>query len=62
VVERCGNLDPTPGEAAVNARSPSSFIPGYAQNFWIGALEEELTPQTMPARAGHWARRFVMGI
>ncbi len=25
-------------------------------------LDEELTPQTMPARVGHWARRFVMGI
>ena len=25
-------------------------------------LEEELTPQTMPARAGHWVRRFVTGI
>jgi hypothetical protein len=24
--------------------------------------DEELTPQTMPARAGHWVRRFVMGI
>jgi len=25
-------------------------------------LDEELTPQTMPARVGHWVRRFVMGI
>ena len=25
-------------------------------------LEEELTPQTMPARAGRWVRRFVTGI
>jgi hypothetical protein len=25
-------------------------------------LEEELTPQTMPARAGHWVRRFVTGV
>jgi hypothetical protein len=25
-------------------------------------LEEELTPQTTPARAGHWVRRFVTGI
>jgi hypothetical protein len=32
-----GNLDPTSGEADVNAPSPGSLIPGYAQNFWIGA-------------------------
>jgi hypothetical protein len=32
-----GNLDPTPGEAEVNAPSPASLIPGYAQNSWIGA-------------------------
>jgi hypothetical protein len=25
-------------------------------------LDEELTPQTMPARVGHWVRRFVMGV
>jgi hypothetical protein len=25
-------------------------------------LEEELTPQTTPARAGRWVRRFVTGI
>ena len=25
-------------------------------------LEEELTPQTMPARAGRWVRRFVTGV
>jgi hypothetical protein len=25
-------------------------------------LDVELTPQTMPARAGHWVGRFVMGI
>jgi hypothetical protein len=25
-------------------------------------LEEELTPQMTPARAGHWVRRFVTGI
>ena len=33
-----GNLDPTSGAADVNAPSPSSLIPGYAQNSWIGAL------------------------
>jgi hypothetical protein len=32
-----GNLDPSPGEADVNAPHPGSFIPGYAQNLWIGA-------------------------
>jgi hypothetical protein len=32
-----GNLDPTPGEADVNALSPRGLIPGYAQNLWIGA-------------------------
>jgi hypothetical protein len=32
-----GNLDPTSGEADVNAPSPGSLSPGYAQNFWIGA-------------------------
>jgi hypothetical protein len=25
-------------------------------------LDEELTPQTMPAPSRHWARRFVMGV
>jgi len=28
----CGNFDPTPGEADVNAASPASLIRGYAQN------------------------------
>jgi len=32
-----GNLDPAHREADVNAPSPRSLIPGYAQNFWIGA-------------------------
>jgi hypothetical protein len=32
-----GNLDPAHREADVNAPSPGSLIPGYAQNFWIGA-------------------------
>jgi hypothetical protein len=32
-----GNLDPTPGEAAVNGPSHDSLIPSYVQNFWIGA-------------------------
>jgi hypothetical protein len=35
----CGNFDPTPGEADVNALHPASFTAGYAQNLWIGALE-----------------------
>jgi len=25
-------------------------------------LDQELTPQTMPARVSHWVRRFVMGV
>jgi len=36
-VDDGGNLDPTPGEADVNARSPSGLTAGYAQDFWIGA-------------------------
>jgi hypothetical protein len=32
-----GNLDPAHREADVNAPSPGSLIPGYAQNFSIGA-------------------------
>ncbi|WP_156056552.1 hypothetical protein [Streptosporangium roseum] len=34
---RCGNLDPTPGEARVNTLVPDGLTPGYAQNFSIGA-------------------------
>jgi hypothetical protein len=33
--------------------SPVAYLP---------RLDEELTPHTMPARVGHWVRRFVMGI
>ena len=31
------NLDPTPGEADVNAPCPTASQPDYAQNFWIDA-------------------------
>jgi hypothetical protein len=30
-----GNLDPTPGEAAVNDSSRGSPTASYTQNFWI---------------------------
>ena len=34
----CGNFDPTPGEADVNALTRPGSRSGYAQNLWIGAL------------------------
>jgi hypothetical protein len=34
----CGNFDPAPGQADVNALQLPVSRRGYAQNFWIGVL------------------------
>src|SRR5690348_11729079 len=49
-----GNLDPTLGEANVNAPRPGQSHPGYAQDVWIGALVTAAAaarPLAVPAAA-----------
>ena len=66
---------PNPGNAVTAAAAVLSLLPvlrarrqavqqAYRDSpvAYPPRREEELTPQTMPARAGHWVRRFVTGI
>ena len=71
VLEPLGAPDPvTPSAAAVfsllpvlRAR-PQAAQQAYGDSpvAYLLRPDEELTPHTMPARAGHRVRRFVMGI
>ena len=61
---------PLPPIEMPEAPSPTPAVDGGAVQqayrdspvAYLLRLDEELTPQTMPARAGHWVRPFVMGI
>jgi len=71
VLERPGAPDPVTLSAAavfsllpVLRARPQAAQQAYRDSpvAYLLRLEEELTPQTTPARAGHWVRRFVTGI
>jgi hypothetical protein len=48
-----------PASAAGKTSGGAASVPGLPVAYLL-RLDEELTPQTMPARAGHSVRRFVM--